>query len=1022
MAGAPLISAEAALFTWNNTTGTWSQASNWTPPLAPSGTDPTDILTFGGNVATPYVSTNNLGANPAILNQFIFAAQDPTSTGGVQIIAGNPVALAAPTGGLARITQNGSGDITINTPIQLRAPLLLEGNGTNPAGGGATVTLNNTLSGAFDIRKTGLSTFRFGTQTLVGPPEVELPSSNTWFGTLTIDGGTIRFNNNAASGRTALRGNPAVLTSAGSALTVASELRVGTLSGPAGVVTSQVTGNNTDNASIVIHALTDGTYGGSLTLGGPTGSGASDGVLVVRGAATQTLTGALNIRKDVSIGRGATLVLGGNASLAGQASGAIVMNGGTFRMDNTVTNADRLRTGNADSTGLDTIGGGTFSLVGNSAGTTEVLGRLQLGSVNQSLTTNKPRSGALKVNLVHNGVRTILNFMAYTRDARTLEQYTTVDFSVTNNTGFPATLGQTGDGPRVTFQGSGFAVSTLNQLINNTDAGVGTPPGQSDTGWATVNGTDFATYSLVTDGGLHRGVQAVVTVPFPASPGNSATNAALIANATISGSSSFALNSLKIAPTAPGGHLDITGSGALNNKNFLLAGPHDYTIQNTGSGTGGITGPGSRYFHVQEATLNIDVPLTGAASRAIVKAGGGTLSLLRNNNAVTAPLVINEGAVRSSIANLPAGEMRLRGGVYEISGGGTFSRPLSFGSNSVNWSGIDPVTAGNPAIDEDRGSGGFAAVGGNAVVDLGALGATPVAWEDKGFVNSAHALVFGSRNANSRIEFADQLSLSPTQGIVNYNAREIRVNDNPAVATDVARFTAPVSGTVQNDLLKTGAGTLELTARNTYTGATQVQEGTLLVNVVNQDPNFRASIASSFLTAVRNSGTLGGDGTIGALRVEAGGTIAPSSAASSTGILSTSTLTFLGTGARLSIELGGTVPGSSFDQVSVTGALALNGAELVGSLLNNFAAAETDRFFIILNDGVDAVEGTFAQGSAVTFDTQTFGISYAGDSGTNSLTGGNDVVLFLIPEPMSGVLTLAGAGLLLGLRRRRSNT
>ena len=260
----------------------------------------------------------------------------------------------------------------------MRAPLILSGNG-------GTVTINNTMSGAFDIAKNGAATFRFGTQ--------GAPSANSWSGRLAINGGTIGFNNDSVAGRTALRGNPITLNSPTAVLAVSSELRVGALSGNSGLIESQVIGPNIDNENIVIHALTDGTYGGTLRLADATGSGKATGTLVIRGVGKQTLTGTfvspdsppgamrvLQIQKDVAVGRSATLSLAGNASLAQQGSaGAIIMAGGTFELDNSATNnPNRLRDGDSGSTGLDSAGGGVFSLIGNATGTTEVMARLQL--------------------------------------------------------------------------------------------------------------------------------------------------------------------------------------------------------------------------------------------------------------------------------------------------------------------------------------------------------------------------------------------------------------------------------------------------------------------------------------------------------------------------------------------------------------------------------------------------------------------------------------------------------------------
>ena len=203
---------------------------------------------------------------------------------------------------------------------------------------------------------------------------------------------------------------------------------------------------------------------------------------------------------------------------------------------------------------------------------------------------------------------------------------------------------------------------------------------------------------------------------------------------------------------------------------------------------------------------------------------------------------------------------------------------------------------------------------------------------------------------------------------------------------------------MQNDLLKTGTGILELTAINAYLGATLVQEGTLLVN----SPG---TINTSFLTEVRNGATLGGNGTVGALKVASGGRLAPGSNVTDTAILSTGNVTLDGVGAQFSIQIGGTVAGTTFDQLAVTGNVSLNGGDLVGSLINGFAPLPNDLFFIITNDNSDAVSETFAQGNMVFFGNAPFEIGYTGNLQTLSFTGGNDVVLRFIPEPATASLT-----------------
>ncbi len=108
-------------------------------------------------------------------------------------------------------------------------------------------------------------------------------------------------------------------------------------------------------------------------------------------------------------------------------------------------------------------------------------------------------------------------------------------------------------------------------------------------------------------------------------------------------------------------------------------------------------------------------------------------------------------------------------------------------------------------------------------------------------------------------------------------------------------------------LIKTGSGTLILTATNTYTGGTTVNSGTLQVDGSTTSP-----------TTVNSGATLAGSGTINAgVTIAAGGSLAPGS-----GNLTASSLTFSGTG---TIEVASLSDHTSVAAIQVTGALAANG-------------------------------------------------------------------------------------------------
>ncbi len=218
------------------------------------------------------------------------------------------------------------------------------------------------------------------------------------------------------------------------------------------------------------------------------------------------------------------------------------------------------------------------------------------------------------------------------------------------------------------------------------------------------------------------------------------------------------------------------------------------------------------------------------------------------------------------------------------------------------------------------------------------------------------------------------------------------------------------NGTAAVIVTKAGGGTASVHGTNTYTGGTNIDAGTLLVN---------GSIAGS-TAIVRGGGTLGGIGTVGATNtlVQAGGTLSPGGVTAGTalGTLNTNNLS-LNDDSIFKFDIAG--PGSS-DRVNVTGSVTLGslstGPTLVASFLNNYAVQPGDTFTLILNDGnaSDPVIGMFAQGTSYTQGAVTFEIKYNGGDG-------NDVTaLVMIPEPTSaGLLLGALAPLALGRFRRR---
>jgi fibronectin-binding autotransporter adhesin len=778
--------AAAQTYTWTSPiNGNWSAAANW--DILPVGSDAT-TLQFNAAGSQAYTATNDL-ADPFFLNQIVL---NSTSSGRSTITGAKLRFL----GGGAKIRQDGTGAFQIDAPLKFDVPLSLEGSGSG------FVTFTGALSGMGGIIKGGSSTYVFGTA------GSNAPAMSTFAGGLTIDDGTIRFADAQYSGPTAFRSNRVRFTAGAGSLifdnsdaNLGIELRIGELAGAAGsLLQARTSGNSSERGlDVLITTLGDAEYSGTFT--NTAVSLTSDGILRIRGIANQTISGPFNINSDIEVYSGATLTLSNSASIGSATGGRIFLNGGKLVFDaRAMTGSNLIRNGSATAGGIDGGGGGTFRFIGKTTGSSESLGRLELtdSSVN--------RAGAMHIELVHTATSaaTVLTFASLDRQLPNAPR-STIDFAAFDADGNTLNLGQTGSNPRIVFS-SGIFLS--NSLLSRT-----TSAAASMSGYATVNGTDFATHNAT------NGISAVATTAWTGSA-SSTTNFRLTADGTTGGAgSTFGVNSLKMDSSGGPLTLDISGTGNFQTNGIILAGSNAAAI--TSSGGGAWIGVGVRYAHVRQAVLTIGASI--ADTNPLVKAGGGTLILTNTaNSASNAVLAINEGVVRGSSTTLPAGAIELRGGVLEITGGGTFNRTIGTGANNLNWSG---------ATQFDRGSGGFAAFGAPIVVDLNQVGANEIWWGSANFILEGYSLIFGSTTADARITLLDSLGLSEQNApaVQAYNAREIRIVDNPNSAADFARFSGVVSGDFTEDLLKTGAGILELSNANTYLGGTIVADGTLLL-------------------------------------------------------------------------------------------------------------------------------------------------------------------------------------------------
>ena len=222
------------------------------------------------------------------------------------------------------------------------------------------------------------------------------------------------------------------------------------------------------------------------------------------------------------------------------------------------------------------------------------------------------------------------------------------------------------------------------------------------------------------------------------------------------------------------------------------------------------------------------------------------------------------------------------------------------------------------------------------------------------------------------------------------------------------------------NLVKNGSGTNTVKAASTYTGATTVSNGTLLVN------NSSGSGTGTGTVSVSSGATLGGTGAIsGAVNVT--GVLSPGASVETLG---SGALT-LNDGSTFAYEVDSSVSATvGADLMKVAGNLGLSGT--VTLTLDDLAVTDlafaNGTIFSLINYTGTWNGGKFTFGGNLldnneqfTAGLNTWEIRYDDTTGGSNFSGeyaaGSFVNITVVPEPRAALL--GGLGLLILLRRRR---
>jgi autotransporter-associated beta strand protein len=571
-----------------------------------------------------------------------------------------------------------------------------------------------------------------------------------------------------------------------------------------------------------------------------------------------------------------------------------------------------------------------------------------------------------------------------------------------------------------------------------------------------------------------------------------------------SGAAWFGGNSTTAA--TPGGNFTVTVSGTqtANTVRQIQNGAGNFTL--TG-GTLVLTGNGVR---ADRGTFTVNSVITNsAATLQLYAAGPGGLLILGGNNTYTATSDIrgvsggtvrlnNAGALGTgSSVQFTVGSVLLDLNGFDVSGKTITvanSQTAFLGNSSATksvWSG--DVTLNTTGILRAGGTGAEVEIGGTISGSTGSLesfdggtlrlsgtntyaGVTSVRENSTLIVGNASAL--GSTVSGTFISTNATLNLNGfnvgNEGITlqtassrlyNTNANAAAVGGGITISTNTSEIggsgnltlSGVVSSTATGGFSKTGAGTVTLTRTNTYSGATTVSQGTLLVDA-------NGSIASSSLATVNNGGllqvngtagavtvnnggSLGGSGNVGAFTMQSGAFLTPGN---SPGTLNATSASLLA-GSTYNWEIknaagGPSAAGTNWDLLNVTDELNLSTLNTTSNKLNLvLKSLDSDGLLTTSLSGftIDtAYSWVFAQAGSINNSAFTVGADVTDYFYIDTTAFNNDVLpdnyfkvevgtsgdlrtlnLMAIPEPSTGsMLGLGLAGLVVTRLLRRKNS
>ncbi|XEG75678.1 DUF4347 domain-containing protein [Pseudomonas sp. abacavir_1] len=541
-----------------------------------------------------------------------------------------------------------------------------------------------------------------------------------------------------------------------------------------------------------------------------------------------------------------------------------------------------------------------------------------------------------------------------------------------------ATFTNSGGVLTITYTSSGTAATTalVNDVARHITYRNDTPSGDTSIRFTLSDGSSSASADVVASSDFIYVTNATDTATIDPGNGVSFSEAVAIAAADATGSQTIVFSGALAGQTINlAGNLSIGESLTLDTDaasgllitggTISLGGGTTLTLSN-GAGDTVTLGSALAGSGALSKTGSGTLGLTSASNEAGMSGGinvaGGTLQISSDDQLSSGTLTLNGGTLSNNGASFTVDNAVVlggAGGTLAISGGTATLAGVVSGGGSLTktGSGTAMLAGSNTYTGDTMVAGGTLALsGGNAIADVSSV-----------TVNSGASLSLSSNETLAALAGA---------GAVQLGSNTLTVGGANLSTT----FAGSINGS--GSLAKTGTGTFTLSGSSGYTGATSVQGGTLMLN---------GSLAGSSLS-VLSGATLGGTGTAtlaGAVVIASGGTLSPGNGGA--GTLSINGNLIMNSGSVLQAEINGSAPGS-YDQVLVNGLVFLSSAATL-SVSHGYPAGLGDSYAVIVNDGSDAISGTFsglAEGSTVLAagNGTELTVSYVGGTGNDFILAG----------------------------------